>query len=91
MIFDRAVFAKPIYRDLFLAWFKRFYESAEAGELAPGQALALVGPIHCYKSWTIHKILKPTMGGFADFSAMAAGEAGIMNQITSVYLHEVAA
>lgn len=70
------VFAKPIYRDLFLAWFKRFYESAEAGELAPGQALALVGPIHCYKSWTIHKVLKPAMGGFADFSAMAAGEAG---------------
>lgn len=70
------VFAKPIYRDLFLAWFKRFYESAEEGELAPGQALALVGPIHCYKSWTIHKVLKPAMGGFADFSAMAAGEAG---------------
>ncbi len=70
------VFAKPIYRDLFFAWFKRFYQSAEEGELAPGQALALVGPIHCYKSWTIHKILKPAMGGFADFSAMAAGEAG---------------
>jgi hypothetical protein len=70
------VFAKPIYRDLFLAWFKRFYESAEEGELAPGQALAMVGPIHCYKSWTIHKVLKPAMGGFADFSSMASGDAG---------------
>ena len=30
------VFAKPIYRDLFLAWFKRFYESADMSNMASG-------------------------------------------------------
>ena len=70
------VFAKPIYKDLFLAWFKRFYESAEKGKIALGQALALVGPVHCYKSWTVHKIIKPSMGGFADLGNMANGSAG---------------
>lgn len=67
------VFATNFYRDVFFAWLKRFYESAEKGDPTPGQALALVGPIHCYKSWTIHKILKPAMGGFADMSNMASG------------------
>ncbi len=70
------VFAQDRYRDIFLAWFKRFYESAEEGELAPGQALAMVGPVHCYKSWTVHKIIKPSMGGFADLGNMANGSAG---------------
>lgn len=44
------VFASNFYRDVFFAWSKRFYESAEKGDPTPGQALALVGPIHCYKS-----------------------------------------
>lgn len=70
------VWASPIYRDVFFAWFKRFYESAEKGKIALGQALALVGPVHCYKSWTIHKILKPALGGFADLGNMANGTNG---------------
>jgi hypothetical protein len=70
------VFAQDRYRDIFLAWFKRFYESAEKGKIALGQALALVGPVHCYKSWTVHKIIKPSMGGFADLGNMANGSAG---------------
>jgi hypothetical protein len=68
------VFAQDRYRDIFLAWFKRFYESAEQGKIALGQALALVGPVHCYKSWTVHKIIKPSMGGFADLGNMARRE-----------------
>ena len=73
------VFASDQYRNLFLAWFKRFYASALAGDPALGQILALVGPVHCYKSWTIHKVLKPAMGGFSDMSNMAAGQAGGFN------------
>jgi hypothetical protein len=73
------VFASDLYRNLFLAWFKRFYSTALAGDPALGQILALVGPVHCYKSWTIHKVLKPAMGGFADMSNMAAGQSGGFN------------
>ena len=73
------VFASDLYKSLFLAWFKRFYATALAGDPALGQILALVGPVHCYKSWTIHKILKPAMGGFADMSNMANGAAGGFN------------
>ena len=68
------VFADEIYKDTFLAWFKRFYESAEKGELALGQALALVGPVHSYKSFLIERIISTSMGCYADLSPMAAGE-----------------
>lgn len=73
------VFASDEYKNLFLAWFRRFYATALAGDPALGQILALVGPVHCYKSWTIHKVLKPAMGGFADMSNMANGAAGGFN------------
>jgi hypothetical protein len=73
------VFASDTYKFLFFAWFKRFYSTALAGDPAIGQILALVGPVHCYKSWTIHKILKPAMGGFSDMSNMANGQAGGFN------------
>ena len=73
------VFASDTYKALFFAWFRRFYSTALAGDPAIGQILALVGPVHCYKSWTIHKILKPAMGGFADMSNMANGQSGGFN------------
>ena len=75
------VFDKPIYKTTFLAWFKRFYESAESGELALGQAMALVGPVQCFKSFIIEKLLTPAMGGSADLSAMASGETSFTSQI----------
>jgi hypothetical protein len=68
------VFADELYKDTFLAWFKRFYESAEKGELALGQALALVGPVHSYKTFLIERIIAKAMGCYADLSPMAAGE-----------------
>lgn len=72
-VFDN-VFADPLYKETFLAWFKRFYESAEKGSLALGQALALVGPVHSYKSFLIERIIAKSMGCYADLSPMAAGE-----------------
>jgi hypothetical protein len=73
LVLDK-VFADDLYRDTFLAWFKRFYESAEKGSLALGQALALVGPVHSYKSFIIERIIGKAMGCYADLSPMAAGE-----------------
>jgi hypothetical protein len=77
-VFDN-VFASETYKHLFLAWFQRFYSSGLSGDLVIGQVLALVGPVQCYKSWTIHKILKPTMGGFSDMTNMANGQSGGFN------------
>ena len=68
------VFSDLGERAVFLAWFKRFYESAEAGDLALGQVMALVGPVHCFKSFIIEKLIAAAMGGSSDASDMASGE-----------------
>ena len=73
------VFVTDGYRDIFLAWFKRFYESAEAGKLCMGQAMILVGPVHCFKTFFIEKLLKPAMGGYADLSSIVSGEGNGFN------------
>lgn len=73
------VFITDHYRDIFLAWFKRFYESAEAGRLCMGQAMILVGPVHCFKTFFIEKLLKPAMGGYADLSSIVSGEGNGFN------------
>ena len=73
------VFVSDGYRNIFLAWFKRFYESAEAGKLCMGQAMILVGPVHCFKTFFIEKLLKPAMGGYADLSSIVSGEGNGFN------------
>lgn len=73
------VFAEPQYKEIFLTWLKRFYMSAEACKLALGQAMALVGPVHCYKSFLIERLLTPAMGGYADLSSLASGESNGFN------------
>lgn len=70
-VFDH-VFADE-YEVYFHAWLKRFYESAEAGRLLPGQAMALVGPVQCYKTFLIQKVIGPMMGGSCDLSSVAQG------------------
>jgi len=77
-IFDN-VFLSDSYKDIFLAWFKRFYESAERGKLSMGQAMILVGPVHCFKTFMIEKLLKPAMGGYADLSSIVSGEGNGFN------------
>ena len=77
-IFDN-VFLSDGYKDIFLAWFKRFYESAERGKLSMGQAMILVGPVHCFKTFMIEKLLKPAMGGYADLSSIVSGEGNGFN------------
>ena len=73
------VFVHPDYRDFFMAWLKRFYESAERGKLCMGQAMILVGPVHCYKTFFIERLLKPAMGGYADLSSIVSGEGNGFN------------
>lgn len=73
------VFTHPDYRDTFLFWFKRFYESAEQGKLCMGQAMILVGPVHCYKTFLIERLLAPAMGGYADLSSVVSGEGNGFN------------
>jgi len=73
------VFAHLDYRDFFMAWLKRFYESAEKGKLCMGQAMILVGPVHCYKTFFIERLLKPAMGGYADLSSIVSGEGNGFN------------
>lgn len=73
------VFAHPDYKQTFLAWFKRFYESAEQGKLCMGQAMILVGPVHCFKTFLIERLLAPAMGGYADLSSVVSGEGNGFN------------
>lgn len=73
------VFTLPGYKDTFLAWFKRFYESAEEGDLKLGQALIMCGPVHCFKTFLIEKLLAPAMGGYADLSSIVSGEGNGFN------------
>jgi hypothetical protein len=73
------VFAHPDYKDIFLFWFKRFYESAEQGKLCMGQAMILVGPVHCFKTFLIERLLAPAMGGYADLSSVVSGEGNGFN------------
>ena len=73
------IFTHPDYKDTFLFWFKRFYESAERGKLDMGQAMILVGPVHCYKTFLIERLLAPAMGGYADLSSVVSGEGNGFN------------
>jgi hypothetical protein len=73
------VFAHPDYKDFFLFWLKRFYESAEQGKLCMGQAMILVGPVHCFKTFLIERLLAPAMGGYADLSSVVSGEGNGFN------------
>jgi hypothetical protein len=73
------VFADPDYKNTFLFWFKRFYESAEQGKLCMGQAMILVGPVHCFKTFLIERLLAPAMGGYADLSSVVSGEGNGFN------------
>jgi hypothetical protein len=73
------IFAHPDYKDIFLFWFKRFYESAEQGKLCMGQAMILVGPVHCFKTFLIERLLAPAMGGYADLSSVVSGEGNGFN------------
>jgi hypothetical protein len=73
------VFAHPDYKDTFLFWFKRFYESAEQGKLCMGQAMILVGPVHCFKTFLLERLLAPAMGGYADLSSVVSGEGNGFN------------
>jgi hypothetical protein len=73
------VFKLQGHQTVFLAWFKRFYESACAGNLEAGQALVLVGPVECFKSFLIERLLQPAMGGYADLSSIASGEGNGFN------------
>jgi hypothetical protein len=73
------VFVNDDYRQAFLAWFKKFYESAKAGNLSIGQVMVLVGPVQCFKSFLIERLLMPAMGGYADLSAIASGDGNGFN------------
>jgi hypothetical protein len=73
------VFAHPDYKEIFLFWLKRFYESAEKGKLCMGQAMILVGPVHCFKTFLIERLLAPAMGGYADLSSVVSGEGNGFN------------
>jgi hypothetical protein len=73
------IFTLPSYKDTFLFWFKRFFESAEQGKLCMGQAMILVGPVHCFKTFLIERLLAPAMGGYADLSSVVSGEGNGFN------------
>src|ERR1051326_6052828 len=55
-------------RNIFLAWWKRFYGSALAGDLLKGQALFLVGTIKLGKTLLAHHMIGASVGGAADAS-----------------------
>jgi hypothetical protein len=44
-----------------------------------GQAMILVGPVHCFKTFFIERLLKPAMGGYADLSSIVSGEGNGFN------------
>jgi len=56
-------------RVVMLAWWKRFYGSALAGDLLPGHALFLVGDVNIGKTLFSNKMIGASVGGFADASS----------------------
>jgi len=55
-----------IQRDTFLAWFKRFYESAYNGNLQSGQAIIIAGPTGLGKTLFSRHVIGGALGGFTD-------------------------
>ena len=41
--------------------------------------MILVGPVHCYKTFLIERLLAPAMGGYADLSSVVSGEGNGFN------------
>jgi hypothetical protein len=55
-------------RDVFFAWFKRFYSSALQGKLLKGHALFIVGPVNSGKTLLSLRIVGGALGGHAEAS-----------------------
>lgn len=70
-IFDPA---EPVQRDVFLAWFQRFYSSAAAGNLRGGQAVIIAGLTGLGKTLLSRKIIGAAMGGFTDAGEYLLGK-----------------
>jgi hypothetical protein len=60
-------------RDIFFAWFKRFYTSALQGRLLKGQALFNVGPVDSGKTLLSLRIVGDAMGACAEGSDFLGG------------------
>lgn len=56
-------------RQIFLAWWKRFYCSALQGDLLKGQALFIVGDVKLGKTLMSYHMIGNSVGGAADASA----------------------
>src|SRR5438067_1319969 len=66
--------AHPEQKDVFLAWFHRFYRSAYEGQLRSGHAIIIAGDTNLGKTLFSRKIVGATMGGFTDAGSFLLGK-----------------
>ncbi len=62
-----------VQRDHFFAWFQRYYSSALAGTMLPGQNVIIAGPPDQGKTLESRKILGAAMGGTASAASFLKG------------------
>lgn len=64
----------PQQREIFLAWFKRLYQSAHEGNLKSGQALIIAGDTGLGKTLLSRRIIGAALGGFTDAGSYLLGK-----------------
>lgn len=67
-------FTSPVQLERFLAWLKRFYESAYARDLLKGQSLFIAGPVQTGKTLLANVLIGELLGGSMDASTFLLGE-----------------
>jgi len=76
-------------RDIFLAWFQRFYCSAWRGDLLKGHALFLVGPPNGGKTLLAARVIGDAMGGGSDASDFLQNQNSFNRELLEVGLWNV--
>src|SRR5438132_4097980 len=66
--------AYPEQKDIFLAWFHRFYSSAYDGQPRSGHAIIIAGGTNMGKTLLSRQIVDATMGGFTDAGSFHLGK-----------------
>jgi hypothetical protein len=76
-------------KEFFLAWLRRFYQSAYERKLTRGQNVFLVGSPGTGKTLLSQRILSRLMGGSCDAQSYLLGETGFNSQLFEVALWTV--
>ena len=73
-------------KDVYFAWFKRFYSSALQGRLLKGHALFIVGPVNSGKTLLGLRVVGGALGGHAEASDFLSGGTNFNRELIEVPL-----